>query len=138
MKNNATASAPMVIEQPPPTDLQVTAVDIPTSARTGELVEIEWTVTNAHERNAGRRDVDRRGLPVHRRGVGHRRPADRPRAGRSARRACTWASYTSVLEAALPPAAPGQYRIIVRADIFNEVLRGGVHIEQHGRPRPTC
>ena len=49
--NNATPSSPpMLIEQPPPSDLQATLITIPGSAQSGETVEIEWTVTNAMTR----------------------------------------------------------------------------------------
>ena len=33
-------------------------------------------------------------------------------------------SYTQSLQAAIPPVGPGQYRVIVRPDIFDEVYEG--------------
>ncbi|TVS15269.1 MAG: tandem-95 repeat protein, partial [Planctomycetaceae bacterium] len=123
-QNNATPSAAMVIEQPPPTDLQVTAIVIPNSARTGETVRIEWTVTNVHSETMAQGTwTDAVYLStdavwdISDRLIG-RVPAAPPGGLEPGE------SYTSVLETTLPPATPGQYRIIVRADIFNEVFEG--------------
>jgi subtilase family serine protease len=126
--NNATASSPqMVIDQPPPTDLQVQTIAIPGSARSGESIHLQWTVVNAddqtpaegkwtdavylsedavwdvHDRLIGRVEIDQFRSP------------DALEPGET---------YTATLDAVLPPATPGQYRIIVRPDIFNEIYEG--------------
>ena len=51
--NNATPSSqPLIIEVPPPSDLQVTSISIPSSAKVGDPLTISWTVTNAHDDNS--------------------------------------------------------------------------------------
>ena len=45
--NNARASAqPLLIELPPPADLQVDEIIVPLTARAGEPLELSWTVSN--------------------------------------------------------------------------------------------
>ena len=45
--NIFTDNQPIVIELPPPTDLEITSIQIPSSIKSGELIQIQWTVTNA-------------------------------------------------------------------------------------------
>lgn len=120
--NNATPSAqPLIIELPPPSDLQVDSISLPSSGQTGDPIKIEWTVFNRSNNNAEGQWTDAVYLsndaiwdisdrPIGRVGFsGTLKPGE---------------SYTSQLAATLPPAIPGQYRIIVRPDIFNQVYEG--------------
>src|SRR5262249_9527206 len=106
--NNATASAdPVLIEQPPPSDLVVSDISLPSSAISGDPVSIDFTVTNASAVAAAGSWTDSLylsadgtwdlgdvllGKVVHSGGLG---------AG---------ASYDAELSAKLPPAKAGQYR----------------------------
>jgi hypothetical protein len=50
--NDATPSVqPIVIELPPPSDLQVDEIHLPGSAKSGEKIQIDWKVSN-HGDNA--------------------------------------------------------------------------------------
>ena len=120
--NNVTASAnPVLIELPPPSDLVVSTIDLPSLASSGAPVQVGFTVSNSSAVNAVGAWTDSLYLSTD----------------------STWdlgdvllgkvahgggllagASYTSQLLATLPPAKAGQYRIIVRSDIFNEVYEG--------------
>jgi len=45
--NNATAGAvPMILEQPPPSDLQIEQIVIPSAAQSGDPITVRWTVSN--------------------------------------------------------------------------------------------
>ncbi|HEY7119523.1 MAG TPA: CARDB domain-containing protein, partial [Tepidisphaeraceae bacterium] len=120
--NNATPSPqPLLIQLPPPSDLIVTNIALPGSAKSGDPVHLEWTVKNqgANPAEGSWSDAlylstdnvwDINDVPLGRvRHTGTLAPG---------------ASYTLPLDVNLPPAKPGQYRIIVRPDIFNEVFEG--------------
>ncbi len=122
-RNNAsTVSPPLIIETPPPTDLQVQSITIPSSGRSGDPVHVEWTVVNADPSVAaegrwvdsaylsddaiwdigdtliGRVDIDQStGLA----------PSG---------------TYTATLDTTLPPAKPGDYRVIVRTDVLDDIF----------------
>ena len=120
--NNVTASAdPVLIELPPPSDLVVSDIALPSSVVSGEPVRIGFSVTNASAVAAAGSWTDSLylsadgawdlgdvllGKVTHTGGL----PAG--------------ASYDAELSTTLPPAKAGQYRIIVRPDIFNEVFEG--------------
>lgn len=117
--NNAKASIqPLVLELPPPADLQVNEITIPSNAKSGEQVQISWKVTNYGDNPASGEWSDAVYLStdavwdINDRIIG--------RVSHSGNLAKN-ADYTSTLTANLPPAIPGQYRIIVRPDIFNQV-----------------
>ena len=118
-RNNDRASdVPMVIELPPPSDLEVSLIGIPDSARTGEPVQLQWTVTNNSSEPATGAWADAAYLSTD--------PAwdvtDRPIGKVSFEGTLLpGESYTSVLDTVLPTVTPGDYRVIVRADIFNQV-----------------
>ncbi|HEX7097138.1 MAG TPA: CARDB domain-containing protein, partial [Acidimicrobiales bacterium] len=123
--NNASPSPdPLLVELPPPSDLQVSGIQVPATGTSGQPVSVTFTVTNAAgvalsgswsdavylskdgtwdlgDRLLGRVAHSTGGVPLE---VG--------------------ASYEGTLAAPLPPAKAGQYRIIVRPDIFNEVYEG--------------
>ena len=120
--NNATASGqPLIIEVPPPSDLQVTSITIPSSAQVGDPISVSWTVTNADDQDAAEGrwtdavylssdnvwDID--DVLLGRANVAHLSGLQ------------PGASYTTGFSTTLPPTAPGSYRAIVRPDIFDEI-----------------
>ena len=119
--NNAKASIqPLVLELPPPANLQVDAdaITIPSSAKSGEQVQISWKVTNYGNNPASGEWSDAVYLSTDAVwDINDRMIGRVTHTGNLAKNA----DYTSTLTANLPPAIPGQYRIIVRSDIFNQV-----------------
>ncbi len=119
-RNNDRAGAvPMVIELPPPTDLVVTGILVPAQARVGEPVHFEWTVTNQSlSVPAAGTWTDSLFLSTD----ATWDITDRP-LGRAAFTGTLipGTSYTLTLDTTLPPATPGQYRVVARTDIFNQV-----------------
>ncbi|MDH4349648.1 MAG: hypothetical protein OEW56_00680, partial [Gemmatimonadota bacterium] len=119
-RNNDRASVvPMIVELPPPTDLVVTDILVPAQARVGEPVHLEWTVANQSA------DVPAAGTwtdALYLSTDSTWEISDRP-LGRVAfsGTVAPGDSYTLTLDATLAPAAPGQYRVIVRTDIFNQI-----------------
>ncbi|MCH2247748.1 MAG: putative Ig domain-containing protein, partial [Crocosphaera sp.] len=120
--NNATPSIqPLIIEFPPPSDLQVDTITLPSRVETGETIELEWTIFNRGDYKAEGEWTDAvylstdatwdiNDIPIGR--VSHQgtlNPGE---------------SYTSQLETNLPPAIGAQYRVIVRPDIYNQVFEG--------------
>jgi hypothetical protein len=123
--NNATSSAqPLLILQPPPADLIVTAIQGPTTSLVGESVHLEWTVANRDAPTVSPAsgswtdaiylsadavwDVNDRLIGR----VEHGGTLDRGE------------SYTSMLDTVLPTVKPGSYRLIVRTDLYDEVFEG--------------
>ncbi|MFO7898428.1 MAG: CARDB domain-containing protein, partial [Planctomycetota bacterium] len=121
--NDRAGDVPVNIELPPPTDLQVTVVAIPDTARSGEPVRIQWTTENTSDRGDDPQPAEGawsdsvylsadQTWDVHDPLIGRLEfegpldPGD---------------SYTLTLDALLPPATPGDYRVLVRTDIFNQV-----------------
>ncbi|BAY26513.1 peptidase S8/S53 [Calothrix sp. NIES-2100] len=121
--NNATASTqPLIIELPPPSDLQVDQITLPSSAQVGDSLQLEWTVSNHSNQDAigswtdaaylssdAIWDINDRllGRVPHQ---GTLKPGD---------------NYIAKIQATLPPATPGSYRIIIRPDIYNQVYESG-------------
>src|SRR5262249_14293302 len=129
--NNATPSPqPLIIDQPPPADLRVDGIRIGPSTgpastfETGQPLHVEWTVSN-HGINAAPHgswsdavylsadavwDIHDSVLGR----VSHLQfypfnPGDH---------------YDGSLDAVIPSVPPGQYHIIIRTDIFNDVVEG--------------
>ncbi|HEX4609016.1 MAG TPA: putative Ig domain-containing protein, partial [Urbifossiella sp.] len=118
--NNATPTAtPLLIDQPPPSDLVVTAVSAPATAQSGDLVHLTWTVTNAGVNPATGTWHDTAYLSADNAWD----VADVP-VGRFTFTGtlAPGGTYTAVLDVRLPPATPGDYRVIVRTDVFDEVV----------------
>ncbi len=116
--NDLSGTVPMVIELPPPGDLQVTSVNVPVQVEAGQTVTFQWTVKNFSTQTITGRWSDRLFFSTN----------------------ATWdladvtagaiefrgtlgpgQSYTSTLTTQVPALSPGQYRAIVRADILNQV-----------------
>jgi subtilase family serine protease len=120
--NDRSFAPPLIIQAPPQVDLQVTQIAmLPEIVRVGQSLEVTWTVTN-HSQTTARghwsdavylsRDEswDLEDWPLGRVAFdGQVSPAD---------------SYVASLTASLPPVLPGDYRILVRTDIFNQVPEG--------------
>ena len=121
-RNNATPNAPpSIFELPPPADLQVEEIVFGGAARSGETIHMEWTVANRSSNPTASGwsdavylsddnvwDIDDRllGKVAHNGVLGED------------------GSYTATLDALVPPIKPGEYRVIVRPDIYNEVFEG--------------
>ncbi len=121
-RNNERASdVPMVIELPPPSDLVVSGITVPSAARSGEPIRLSWTVTNQSDEVASGTWTDSVFLSED----ATWDIADRP-LGRASFSGTLQpdGSYTLTLDALMPAAAPGNYRVIVRTDIFNQVYEG--------------
>ncbi len=121
--NNSTSSTlPVIISQPPPADLVVTGINVPATAQTGQTADFAWTVTNQGQFPATGTWTDAVYLastPIWN--------IDDPLIGEVAHTdtgLATGQSYTSTLDALLPPAAPGYYYVIVRTNIFGDVYEG--------------
>ena len=117
--NNATASSlPVVLELPPPSDLQIVSVEIPAGAMPGETVNIRWTVENVSDEIASGSWSDSVFLSadttwdIYDSAVGRVAFEGTLLPGQR---------YTSTLIGTVPSVTPGPYQVIVRADIFNQV-----------------
>ena len=119
-RNNARPSdQPLLIELPPPADLVVDSIVMPGTGTVNGTIDLSWSVTNQGVNPAqgswydsvylsadGNWDLEDRflGRVLHGGGL------------------AAGASYTGELKnVLLPPSLAGQYRIIVRTDIFNQV-----------------
>ncbi|HEX7095510.1 MAG TPA: CARDB domain-containing protein, partial [Acidimicrobiales bacterium] len=120
--NNKTPSPdPLLIELPPPSDLQVSAIDAPASGVSGQTASVSFTVTNVSDVAASGNWADSVYLSAD-----ATWDLDDVLLGRVEHSGglATGESYIATLETKLPPAKAGQYRVLVRADIFNEVYEG--------------
>ncbi|MDB5349218.1 MAG: hypothetical protein JWN86_465, partial [Planctomycetota bacterium] len=118
--NNA-SSQPVIIDLPPPADLRVDSILIPPSAKSGDLVPLSWTVTNHGQAPATGAWSDTAYLSAD----GTQDAGDRA-LGRFSFTGTLQPnqSYTASILALLPASAAGQYRVLVRTDVFNEVVEG--------------
>ena len=128
--NNAgTATQPVLIETPPPADLIVTNVVIPSSAQSGDDLTIEYTVSNESINQAigswtdaiylssdNQWDLSDKllGKVTHSGGLN------------------ASGSYAGSLTAKLPPLKEGSWRVIVRPDLYNEVYEGAISYTETG------
>ncbi len=119
-RNNDRASdVPLVIEQPPASDLQVTAVVSPLGATIGAPFSITWTVTNLGQNPASGRWSDAVYISPN-----TAWQLSNPFVGRVEFNGTLQPgeSYTQTLAANVPSLTPGTYHVLVRSDIFNEVF----------------
>ena len=112
---------PLVIDPPPPSNLSVTSITLPSpaTAKSGDPITVSWTVRDTSATNAtpsSWSDAVYLGVgttwdisDVYL-GTGQHKGALQP-----------GDSYTGSLTFNLPSVTPGAYHIIVRADIFNQV-----------------
>ncbi|MDR0673568.1 MAG: putative Ig domain-containing protein, partial [Zoogloeaceae bacterium] len=123
-EQNNSGATPILVETPPPADLVAENVTPITSGVVGESIRIEYTVRNDSSANpAIGRWTDAIYLSADNTWdigdillgkVDHRGDL---RVG---------ASYSGALEATLPPLKEGNWRVIVRPDIYNEVNEGEI------------
>ncbi|MGA2068563.1 MAG: CARDB domain-containing protein, partial [Thermoguttaceae bacterium] len=117
--NNATAtSVPLIIDQPPPADLEIATVTVPAGAQTGGPIEIQWMGRNVGAYAASGTWTDAAYLSSS--AVWN---VSDPLLGDVSFTGTVQpnGTYGSVLNATMPPVAPGQYHVIVRADVFDNV-----------------
>ena len=132
--NSGAAAQPMLIQTPPPADLQAQDVVVPTSGNVGDAVNIQFTVVNNSINPAYGRWTDAvylssdtnwslddilLGKVVHTGDLA----AD--------------ASYTASLLATLPPLKDGSWHVIVRPDLYNEVFEGAITLGPKGVVLPA-
>ena len=116
--NDFPAAPPVVLELPPPTDLQVQDIRIPAAATIGNSLDISWTVTNASAEPASGVWSDSVYLStdsewdINDRIIGRSTFTGTLLPGQD---------YDLNLAAELPSVTPGTYRVIVRTDIFNQI-----------------
>jgi subtilase family serine protease len=122
--NTRATDVPMLIDLPPPSDLQVDAVVGPSNASVGDSVSITLTVTNRGTETAKGSWFDTLYLSAD--GIwdyGDRLlgTVNPPEGGRTL---APGQGYTATLQVLIPPALPGSYRIIARTDTFNDIYEG--------------
>jgi hypothetical protein len=117
-QNNLSGPQPLMLEIPPPCDLAVSNIQTPGSATPGEQITIRWTVTNQEANAAGGQWTDAVYVStdpawdsndqlIGR--VDHNTALDPGQ------------SYLGELAAPLPAVQLGQYYVIVRTDVRNQV-----------------
>jgi subtilase family serine protease len=117
--NSRSRLPPILLDLPPPTDLRVTAIDVPDSSKPGELIQVSWNVSNASTENPV---TGRWSDAVYLSADGVWDINDRL-LGRTviSRTLAPGSTYTAHMSAKLPAVLPGNYRIIVRTDIYNQI-----------------
>ncbi|MCU0915393.1 MAG: tandem-95 repeat protein [Planctomycetes bacterium] len=119
-RNNTRMAGPILIENPPPSDLQVTDIVLPGPRRSGEPIHVEWTVENlaATEAAAGSWSDS-----VYLSSDAAWDIGDKPLGrGTFSGTVAAGGTYTLTLDILLPATVPGDYHLIVRTDIFNQVF----------------
>ncbi|WP_334399784.1 CARDB domain-containing protein [Bradyrhizobium sp. AZCC 2289] len=120
--NNATASAqPVLLDLPPPADVVVDSINSPQSAKIGDTIGVSWIGRNQSDNPAAGTWTDSVYLssdPVW--------SIDDTLLGRTSFTGTLTKNqtYTSSLSALVPPTKLGQYYLIVRSDIYNQVNEG--------------
>src|SRR5439155_4371297 len=118
--NKVTATAtPLLIDVPPPSDLVVQSITLPLSAMSGDPIHLTWQVANVGINPASGSWSDTAYLSSDNIWDINDRPIGRFTFNGTVQ---PGDFYTGTLDAKLPPATPGSYRIIVRSDIFDDVL----------------
>ncbi|MCC6235200.1 MAG: putative Ig domain-containing protein, partial [Verrucomicrobiales bacterium] len=125
--NNSRATAvPMLIELPPPSDLQVEAVTVPTQALAGQQVTFSWRVTNRGVEPASGRWADAAFLSRDAIwDLGDRLIINQDFAPRTL---APGESYTFSSTVRMPVALPNNYQVIVRTDIFDDIHEGSNNV----------
>jgi subtilase family serine protease len=131
--NAATAPQPILVEAPPPADLTVTQVLLPASAGVGDEIRVDFTIGNDSINTAYGRWTDAIYLSADNTwDLGDRligmveHVGDLPGHG----------SYSGTLSTPLPPIRDGNWRVIVRPDLFNEVFEGRIAYTASGLALP--
>src|SRR5690606_35714972 len=127
------AAQPLVIETPPPADLKVTNVIVPTAGKVGEEVEITFTITNDSINPALGRWTDALYLSADNEwDLGDTLLGKVTHVGDLGANG----SYTATIKATVPALKDGNWRIIVRPDLYNEVFEGKISYTDTGLNLP--
>jgi large repetitive protein len=119
--NDLASTVPVLIQLPPPTDLQVMEAVGPSVVRPGDVAEIRWTVRNMSNLTVTGTWSDAVYLSsdavwdVGDRTVGQVSFTGTLQPGQT---------YSTLLRANMPAVATGTYRFLVRTDIFDQVYEG--------------
>ena len=129
-QNNETAAVqPILIELPPPADLVVSNVTVPSQGVVGEEIEISFTIDNQSINPAYGRWTDAVYLSADNSwDLGDKLLGKVSHTGDLGANG----TYTGTLRAKLPPLKDGNWRIIVRPDLFNEVYEGPITYTETG------
>jgi hypothetical protein len=133
--NSLTALQPLVIEIPPPADLVVSQVNLPSQLVVGADFTIDYSIENASDNPAYGRWTD--ALYLSRDGqwdMGDILIGKVDHVGDVAGHA----SYTGQLTANVPPLKEGTWRVIVRPDLYNEVFEGQIRYTETGLNLPPA
>ncbi|MDH5639643.1 MAG: putative Ig domain-containing protein, partial [Nitrospira sp.] len=116
--NDRVSVQPLVIELPPPADLEVQAITTGGTVRVGDPLSVSWTVINHGPNVATGTWTDSVYLSTDDTwDLSDRLLGQQSFSGPVAQ----LGTYTLSLDAVTPPVAAGQYRVIVRTDIRNQV-----------------
>ncbi|WP_198080418.1 CARDB domain-containing protein, partial [Acinetobacter calcoaceticus] len=129
LNNTLTSEQPLLIIQPDPVDLQVTDVLLPNQVKTGEKVRIEYTVKNVADYQAHGQWSDAVYLSRNNSWDNQDILLGRftHQGGLDAHQ-----QYTGFVDALLPMIQDGQWYIVVRPDIYNEVYEGDIVYTETG------
>lgn len=133
--NFTTAAQPLVIDVPPPADLVVQQVNLPSQLAVGGSVTIDYTITNASDNPAYGRWTD--AIYLSKDGqwdIGDILLGKVDHIGD----VLGQASYTGQLTANVPPLKEGTWRVIVRPDLYNEVFEGQIRYTETGLNLPPA
>ncbi len=117
--NDRVSDLPVVVELPPPSDLVVTSITLPATAMVNDPISVTWTITNQSTEPAVGIWSDTAYLSTD--ATWDLGDVPLGRLSFAGGTLAAGASYTQTLNTLLPPSTPGQYRVIVRTDIFNQV-----------------
>ncbi|QNM98964.1 PPC domain-containing protein [Chitinimonas koreensis] len=133
-QNNARAALqPIIVDTPPPADLKVNTVSVPASGTVGSEVEIGYTIVNDSTNPAYGGWTDAIYLSSDNAwDLGDILLGRVDHAGGLA----AGAAYSGSLKAKLPPLKDGNWRIIVRPDLYNEVFEGKISYTANGLNLP--
>ncbi|HND53774.1 MAG TPA: CARDB domain-containing protein, partial [Pirellulaceae bacterium] len=121
--NNASPTPqPVIIDQPPPADLQVDSIVVPPAGLAGAPVHVEWSVSNHGQFPATGDWTDAVYLSAD--ATWDIRDKLVGRVARERMSLSTGQGYSSTFDGVLPPVKPGTYHLIVRTDLFDEVREG--------------
>ncbi|HEY6816092.1 MAG TPA: CARDB domain-containing protein, partial [Croceibacterium sp.] len=118
-RNNARGTEdPLIVDLPPPTDIQVTDIVVPDNLEAGDPVRISWTVENTSGVTASGSWTDAVYLSADATwDIGDKLLGRGDFSGTLTQ----GQSYTLTLDSTLPGAAAGNYRVIVRTDVRNQL-----------------
>ncbi|HLF95978.1 MAG TPA: CARDB domain-containing protein, partial [Methylococcaceae bacterium] len=133
-QNNATAAAqPIRVETPPPADLKVAGVALPASAGIGDEIQVDFSVLNDSINTAYGRWTDALYLSSDNAwDLGDVLLGKVEHVGDLGANG----SYTGTLRTKLPPLRDGNWRVIVRPDLYNEVFEGKITYTAAGLSLP--